>query len=174
MHGRTIAEVVETPGRIERLNVGVLVPADADESRYAKVRDLVAVSVGFNIKRGDAIAIYPASPLLGRVVEAEIRPLPQMPTAAEIQAVELGSAKMNSASAIDDFIVLVKMRPLMAGVGALLVLLLFMLLIVLVVARRGSEDAGGIALTDEQREQLLMDLRVWLASDKDLTQEKTA
>ena len=56
--GRKVEQIVTTPGSISRLSIGVLVPHDMEESRLAKVRDIVAMAVGMNPKRGDVIAVH--------------------------------------------------------------------------------------------------------------------
>jgi flagellar M-ring protein FliF len=56
--GRAIEQIVETPGKIIRLSVGVMVPATASEEQKQKIRELVKMAVGYDASRGDAIAIY--------------------------------------------------------------------------------------------------------------------
>ncbi len=56
--GRSVAQVVSTPGNIERLSVGVLVPTDTTEEQIRQVEDLVSMAVGLDRNRGDAIAVH--------------------------------------------------------------------------------------------------------------------
>ncbi|HHJ13925.1 MAG TPA: flagellar M-ring protein FliF [Gammaproteobacteria bacterium] len=67
--GRAVAQVVSTPGNIRRLSVGVLVPHDIGAEQLRQVRDLVAMTVGFDSARGDAIAVHRSEsrlPMLSR------------------------------------------------------------------------------------------------------------
>jgi flagellar M-ring protein FliF len=54
---RHMQQVVSAPGGIERLSVGVLVPHALGDDKLGQLRALVAMAVGLNEKRGDAIAI---------------------------------------------------------------------------------------------------------------------
>ncbi len=55
---RKVEQVVSTPGSIRRLSVGVLVPQNLDEEKLAKLREVIAMTVGLNTGRGDAIALH--------------------------------------------------------------------------------------------------------------------
>lgn len=56
--GRSVAQIVSTPGNIQRLSVGVLVPQATGQQRLKQIQDLVAMTVGFDSERGDAIAVH--------------------------------------------------------------------------------------------------------------------
>ncbi len=56
--GRTVEQIVETPGEIVRLSVGVMVPAETTPERRAEIRELVEMVVGVDTARGDAVAVY--------------------------------------------------------------------------------------------------------------------
>lgn len=55
--GRKIEQIISTPGGIKRISVGVLVPAYTSAELIAKIHDIVAMSVGINTARGDAIVV---------------------------------------------------------------------------------------------------------------------
>lgn len=59
--GRDIEQIVETPGRILRLSVGIMVPSTVPEQQLEGIRELVKMAVGFDSSRGDSIAIYAMS-----------------------------------------------------------------------------------------------------------------
>lgn len=71
--GKQVAQVSEVPGRIQRMSVGVVVPADTPSERRTAIRDLVAASIGFDESRGDAIEVYamtvPVNPAVNSRVE---------------------------------------------------------------------------------------------------------
>lgn len=56
--GRKVDQIVMTPGSIKRLSVGVLVPSGVSEKHVAEIRELIAMTVGVDIGRGDAIAVF--------------------------------------------------------------------------------------------------------------------
>ena len=55
--GRQVDQIVKTPGSIERMSVGVLVPDHTDADVVRKIKELVAMTVGVDPSRGDEIAI---------------------------------------------------------------------------------------------------------------------
>ncbi len=177
LHGRTIAEIVETPGRIERIAVGVLVPPDTPASRYDEIGELVAVSVGLDPARGDAIAIYPAgSDAAGAAAleRVEIFPLAEMQAAIDAEvASRVDVAAPPPAGRVGELVALIETRPLLASAVALGLPLAFLLLGLMLAGRGRARDADGVALSEEQRQQLLMDLQVWLMADKDLARDES-
>lgn len=75
--GRSVAQIVSTPGGIERLSVGVLVPLSTTEEQLRQIEDLVAMAVGLDPSRGDAIAVHAAT--------GEILPFQQEKVSLEMQ-----------------------------------------------------------------------------------------
>ncbi|MCP4469639.1 MAG: flagellar M-ring protein FliF [Gammaproteobacteria bacterium] len=171
LHGRTIAEIVETPGSIERINVGIMVPADAEPARIEEVRELVAVTVGLDFARGDAIAVYPVSPLKGQVGALEETGI-FVAEAISMDSARNQDGELASMPQLDSLVAMLKQHPPLFG--GIVVTLLLLLLITLLLGRRGDASKGGVSLTDEQRQQLLTDLQVWLMADKELNHEEKA
>lgn len=58
--GREVAQIIEMPGEIIRLSIGVVLPPGVPAGRLAQIRELVATSIGLNPDRGDAIVVYSA------------------------------------------------------------------------------------------------------------------
>ena len=56
--GRKVDQIVMTPGSIKRLSIGVLVPSGVSEKHVKEVRELIAMTVGVDAGRGDAIAVF--------------------------------------------------------------------------------------------------------------------
>ena len=73
--GGSVEQLVERPGGIERLSVGVVVPAGTSEERRQAIGELVAATVGLDRGRGDTIALYslaaPAVAAAGLEVDTE-------------------------------------------------------------------------------------------------------
>lgn len=58
--GRSVEQIVSTPGNIERLSIGVLVPKNSSQTVIQQVKELVSMSVGLDSLRGDVIAVHAA------------------------------------------------------------------------------------------------------------------
>lgn len=56
--GRKVEQIVNTPGSIKTISVGVLVPENATEQRIYQIEELVAATVGLNKARGDEIVVH--------------------------------------------------------------------------------------------------------------------
>lgn len=69
--GRAVEQIVETPGQIRRMSVGVLVPDETPESRRHDIRRLIGMAIGVDEDRGDAIGVYSAAPVAQSHHEAE-------------------------------------------------------------------------------------------------------
>lgn len=88
--GKQIAQVSEVPGRIQRMSVGVVVPADTLSERRTAIRDLVAASVGFDETRGDAIEVYT---MTAPIVPAEKAHVEELEKAVVLLSEELAVRK---------------------------------------------------------------------------------
>ena len=186
--GRSVAQIVSTPGDIERLSVGVLVPASTGEEQLRHIEDLVAMAVGLDPQRGDAIAIHSAI--------GEILPEPQAQTAHQvspfavdadpdvgsesIQAkaeesmnrgeVELGGMQPVQGTEVG------KLKILISGLwmnhpgllimsGVAVVVVLFFVIGLETRARRTKRIDKVRQLTDE-RERILSQLKIWINADE--------
>lgn len=56
--GKTVEQIVVSPGAIKILSVAIVVPAGKDESSYEQMKEVVARAVGLDSKRGDRIELY--------------------------------------------------------------------------------------------------------------------
>ncbi len=174
-HGRTVAEIVESPGKIERLNIGVLVPERNDPEFYQRIRRLVAVTVGLNESRGDAIAIYPVASASESV--ETITPVSPVEPMQGAKSEVISSNNQSFRGEIPDFsnpdvlAAYVQDRPMVFG-GISIGLLLFALLIVRFMFRQGGNvTPEETTLSEEQRKQILLDLQTWLLVDEELPEK---
>jgi flagellar M-ring protein FliF len=84
--GRKVEQVVSTPGGIRRISVGLLLPGPIETHQSESLKQVIAMAVGLNPGRGDAIALSwlgaapgakpsapgePKAPARPRVVEGE-------------------------------------------------------------------------------------------------------
>jgi flagellar M-ring protein FliF len=141
-NGRKIEQIVSSPGSVHRISVGVLLPADIEREQADGLKQVIAMAVGLNPGRGDALAFS----WVGSRRAAQV---PQAPAQTKDEAPRRRVAETpngNGSSA-----------PLWlagAGVLALLLTLIF-------VARRRRE---AVVLSPKEREDMLAQLKGWIAS----------
>lgn len=166
--GSRVEQIVENPGRIERISIGILVPADTDSQQRDEIESLVSMAVGLDPARGDGIALYSAVSRKDTVVAGI-----QSQAGAEVDA-PLGNAYKSEMAdawpALDvaaeedpaDLYKLVQENPLLLSIGGLCILLVLMMLVLLFRATGRTTDSGPGRLSDQEREQLLNQLRDWM------------
>ncbi|TQV73410.1 flagellar M-ring protein FliF [Exilibacterium tricleocarpae] len=145
-HGRAVEQVVEMPGKLLRLTVGVMVPEDTSPEQRLAIRELVEVTVGLEPSRGDHIAVYAISELAApAAAPVEVAPAP-------LQAPPVATADWRQWP-----------RSAVALFGGVLGLLLLVSVFALV---RRPTPAPAPALSAPERERLLSDIRLWLERDE--------
>lgn len=172
--GREVAQTVEAPGQIRRISVGVIVPGETSDVRREEISHLVAMAVGLDESRGDAIGVYAAAAPTQAAMSKPPNAAPDAPpmtaavgalnpmdvTVADGMA-ESGSEGYRSAWQAW-FAQVWRDQPqgmLAMAVAMLLVLSLLLYALVRVLARGG---VARRALTPEERERLLEQIQGWL------------
>jgi flagellar M-ring protein FliF len=61
-HGREQEEIVQAPGRIERISVGIVVPDAMPSGELSKLSDVVSAGLGLDPNRGDKVDIASIAP----------------------------------------------------------------------------------------------------------------
>lgn len=162
--GHSVEQKEEMPGRIIRLGVGVVVPAETGEERRAAIRDLVAVTVGFDGARGDAMAVYSLAAPVGTatgVVTASEGGVETGVLGADAGALDPPPPAVSfmdqlSASALGR-------EPWMIGLGGLTALAALMLVVLIWNAtRRPWGPQSPRRLSAPEREQMLQQINNWL------------
>lgn len=162
--GRSIAEIVETPGKILKLSVGVLVPTDIDEERRKHIRALVKVTIGIDEARGDSIALYPVS--FPDTQSDQLDPLGHLFLPKELPEIE--SEKNHQAntliSAITEY---TRQYPavviVISMLGGGLVLIFLMKILSL---RERQKNPSEQSMTLSEREKMLRQLQSWLNAEE--------
>lgn len=158
--GRRIEQVVTAPGSIQRLGVAVVVKVPADRAQLDLVRDLVAVAVGFDARRGDSIAVYS---------------MQQFPAAEPVSGQPL-SLRLDT-SAVRESSPAPSPRSFPEVPGWILAALVAVALVGVLVARGRSRrrpppaDGRG-QLTAAEREALLANVRRWMQVTDDAAEAK--
>lgn len=58
-YGRKVEHLVNAPGALKRLSVGIVLPSSIDLTQQNKLAEVISMTIGLNRKRGDELAIYP-------------------------------------------------------------------------------------------------------------------
>ena len=146
--GRKVEQVVSAPGGIRRISVGVVLGAQVPARAAEDVKEVIAMAVGLDAGRGDAIAVSWAGRAEAPVaVAAKLQPAPA--------AHPSRAASSPSAAA----------EPLAPNAATLLVaaaLVAALMAALLAASLRRRRAAQPAPLSAEEREKLLGELRAWM------------
>ena len=147
-HGREQEEVDQAPGRIERVSVGIVVPATLSSSEISKLSDVVSAGLGLDPARGDKVDIASMA-------------APDVATPAVV-ATEAGTApteaSANAAPASDNAVASI-LAARQWWVYPVIAALVLFLLGALLMAMRTQPPRR---LTMSEREAALLRLRQWI------------
>lgn len=150
--GRRIEQIVTTPGSILRINVGVLIPGHPTEEMLRRIKDILQVSAGINLDRGDAIAVYGLDEITSNGKARESMVLPPLVGETNKEAATVRQANEVPANVSKPW------------AWALIFVIIFLILgavaYQLTVRRQHANTATP--LTPQQREEMLRDIRSWL------------
>lgn len=158
LNGRRVEQVVSRPGAVRQISIGILLPHALPAERAEQLRRLIAASVGLNAARGDELAISSLDQFAGGAAVAGALPssaakaLPPLADGA-------GSDLAGAANAAVPRPAAPALQPLWWLVGAGLVLAL---VIVVALSRRRMPPP----LSTAAREDMLRQLRGWLAEER--------
>jgi flagellar M-ring protein FliF len=160
--GRRIEQIVTTPGSIRRLSVGVLIPGYPTDEKLRRIKDIVKMSAGINLDRGDAVAVYG----LDQVASIAKATAPMaLPPVVDETGNSAPSAGLEATAPAVDHVQPNAAKPwtwtwnrILISVAILLALvaLLYQLL-----ARR-QHSGSTPPLTPQQRDEMLREIRTWL------------
>lgn len=163
--GRDVEQIVETPGNILRLSVGVMVPPETTAARREEIRELVKMAVGFEHARGDAIVVHG----LGEPSTVTSALAKKDASAAQINTLEsiqgdLVAQERGSLDLGNELKSILFRNPMKAG--ALMTAVGFSLLFFSYLAvRRKSTNVLLSRLSAGDRNRVLEDVRRWLNED---------
>ncbi|KQQ96174.1 hypothetical protein ASF77_21975 [Massilia sp. Leaf139] len=151
--GRRVEQVAVASGTVKRMTVAVVVKKPLTEEQIDKLKEVVSLAVGFNGARGDAIVVNSMERLVGSAVPAAT-PALEAPAENPMQATR--AAKPDAASA----------NVVIGVLVALLVLVLLAFAATIVARRRAPRQVAR--LDGAQREQMLSDVRRWIAAPAEI------
>jgi flagellar M-ring protein FliF len=153
--GKRIEQVISPSGNIARVNVAVVLKSAPADQDLARIKDLVAASVGVQASRGDAVAVYS----MAAAPDKAPAPVIGSPLPTDVRAPAAGSAETVAPTSM-------VLRALYAVLVAALVLVV--LAVVRQAAARRSRITHPVAnrprLTASERQSLLTSVQGWLAA----------
>ena len=164
--GRSVAETTESPGKIQQLNVGIILTRFLSENDKEKLKKLVETTVGFNESRGDHIAIYTsletpntkstkdvklAFPPSIKVIKKETNAIKSgTETHTQISHIAILGHQLNSVTAFYIFVFSLSFS-------------IILIVILLIQFKRKKQPEK---LTAHEKEAILMQLQHWLGEKK--------
>ena len=150
--GRRVEQLVSASGGVRRMTIAVLVKQPMDEEQLARLKEVVALAVGFNSQRGDAVVVYP------------MRALATPQAAAATPAAAVGDAGISSSPAA----VAASQTGPAAARNVVTVLAALAAIVVLAAVAFGisgrRRQSVRVRLSDAEREKMLGDVRQWIAT----------
>jgi flagellar M-ring protein FliF len=148
--GRRVQQIISTPGSVKRITVGVVLPPGVDAAQVEKLRELVSVAAGLDKSRGDGVAIHAISIANPEQPREEAMPSAAGTTNRGMTPQLADPKRMDSPTVI---LALLLAAAALLAIGHQVWRL-----------RKRTPPAPAPLLLDEtQRQQLLIDLRGWLA-----------
>lgn len=163
--GRRVEQTVLQP-YVKRISVGVMLPRMLDKSRLDEIREVLSMSLGLNVQRGDQIAISaveqfsPGTQYDANLAQTDAGGPGSAPSTAQTEKAD--GAQSNSADLhpVHPFHLTPEQFWLLVGSA-------FIAVILVVLALRGGR--GSVRKMDEgDREQMLARVREWVRNDKAL------
>ena len=152
-HGSEHEEVEQAPGRIERVSVGIVVPAAVDKTTLPMLTEVVSAGIGLQQSRGDRveIAIAQGMPSTGEAVTAPQRVTP-------VPSVQQQPVRSTAHDALGGSTIAWLLGAAAAGALGAILLTLTM------VRRREAKR-----LTAPEREEALARIRAWIEAPEQLS-----
>jgi len=157
--GKSIEQVVSTPGGIRRISVGVIVPKLAAE-QIERVQDVVSMVVGYSAARGDAISVQSIDQMLTAApvpaaMEIESAPTPPMPMPMPAPYDWRALAQRVLAD------------PVLLGAAAgSLLLVLGGLAVTFAAGRARRRRRRATEASEHQRQRRLVEIKTWLETER--------
>ena len=158
--GRRVEQVVTMPGGVRRISVGVLIPHGLTEAQVSRLRALIAMAVGLDEHRGDAIAVHGLDQLMLESAKSEgVASAPA--EASPPESASRIAGRSDARKELPEFTPSAQQIALAVGALALVLLVSFALL-----RRRGREAANVARTSDLRRQELLAEVKGWLRTYK--------
>lgn len=151
--GRRVEQVVSTPGSIRRISVGILVPNYQTEEKLRKLKEILQMAAGIDAGRGDAIAIHSLDQFVASSRSSNSAPSLALPSDTPVAMPTGKGAAYSQSKGLSQYV-----GYLSYALGCLLILAAG-----LAAYYRSRPVAALSPMGAAEREQMLRDLRAWLA-----------
>jgi flagellar M-ring protein FliF len=148
-HGREQEEIDRAPGRIERISVGIVVPAALPAAQVAKLSDVVSAGLGLDASRGDKVDIAAIAPPERVVTPASV---PKAGSAASVDESLATADEPHGTNFASEH----------GWIYAVFGLLVLVVIGAFAMAARGNTPQRRLSRTE--REDALLRLRQWIES----------
>ncbi|MEE8058568.1 MAG: flagellar basal-body MS-ring/collar protein FliF [Pseudomonadales bacterium] len=161
--GRSVEQIVETPGRILRLSVGVVVPKGTSAERRQEIQQLVEMTVGLNTARGDGIVVYTMD---NEQSAATVLTIPNDTVISQPltnQSGFTGQTEPQPATAVEKLLRQSLSRYPLGSVALGAIVILFLLFSLWRLGRRRVYERERLpVLSDPERKQALAKINAWM------------
>lgn len=150
--GRRVEQLVPASGSVKRMTVAVLVKQSLNDSQLSQLKEIVALALGFNSQRGDAVVVYSMNKFAppSEPAPVAVKPAPAVPVTA-VSAVAVSPA------------IAVQAWPVAYVLLSILVILCLLCILYLFFKRHKRRHAEK-RLDPAARQQLLNEVRQWIAT----------
>ena len=168
--GRSVAEITELPGKISKINVGVMLPEALSERSRLEIQRLIEVTAGIDKLRGDSVAIYvydvPSLDIDGLGEDRQILPITPTPMTRGVPS-SSGDSTLQPPNAMYDDLDNSAWTELLTEYRYYLLLILALVAVVLILlASKAFYRKKSVKLTTDEREKVLIQLQHWLSKPK--------
>lgn len=157
VNNRRVEQVLSSPGAINRLSVGILVPNVKDPVKLSKIKEVVEMTAGISPERGDGVVVHDIDiPTINAVAAMPHKVVPAK-AILQPQATKIMKKKVNIDEVSIEEQLLSIWQYLLVG-GILLLALLYLMF------RKKQNDT--VAMSAESRDKLLDEINVWASSQR--------
>jgi flagellar M-ring protein FliF len=174
--GHEVDQIVKTPGAIDHLSVAVVVSSTTSTKTIAKVRDLVESAIGLKLQRGDTIVVHalsgnepstqPTAPIPAVTAIDSQSASPAIPINEQLSQPDNIPSTQTTLTRPNNYLDRLwyalrssTIAQVFVGIVLSLVIIVFVLLARLTKYRSSQQPR---ALSPEERNTLLVQLRTWL------------
>lgn len=153
-HGQEQEEIDRAPGRVDRISVGIVIPAVLPSSEISKLTEVVSAGLGLDVSRGDKVDIEAIAP-----PEPVVTPAVKTPGGEQVAHADTVSANVSASQMADSpsFVAASRYGWVYPAIAALVLVLAGSLIMAI--------RSGGTAprrLSIAEREAALRRLRQWI------------
>lgn len=158
--GRRVEQLAVAPGATKRMTVAVVVKKNLDAAQLAQLKEVVSLTLGLNPARGDAIVIQSLEQLISSANQSKsevvLKPATSLASTSGSDGM-MTSADVAARAGKPN-------RPEWSGVAIVVLIGVFLLIPLwwLFRASAATPAAAAPAMSEQERERLLQDVKQWI------------